>query len=117
MLFNVITSKPRHMLVNLGPNTKSELFTVCAITALIWPVEIGSLNRRKHISRDNRILDIWRTGFYLTKLESPAKSPIINNTSERVSEALKNTFHPSRNPTRLLVFLYPVHVGEFRFPS
>jgi hypothetical protein len=105
--FTATTSKPKYKPVQLEPITKSERFTVCAITDLTWPVGIGSISRQRHISQDKRILDIWRTGLRKTKLESLAKSPTIINTHEQVCEASKNTFHPSHNPAPLLAVLYP----------
>jgi hypothetical protein len=57
-----------------------------AITALTWPVDIGSMSLQKHISQDKRILDIWRTGLHYTKLESLAKSPPSTTHANRSSK-------------------------------
>jgi hypothetical protein len=74
------------------------------------------MSLQKHISQVKRILDVWKTELNQTKLESSAKSPIINNTRKRVSEALKNTFHPLRNQAPLLAVLFPpAHIGKFLF--
>jgi hypothetical protein len=62
--FTATTSPPKYKPVQLKPNTKSELYTGCAITALTWPVDSGSMSLQKHISQDKRILDIWRTGLH-----------------------------------------------------
>jgi hypothetical protein len=51
-------------------------------------------------------------------LESSAKSPILNNTRVRVREALKNTFHPSRNPSTFIGSFVPlIYIGDFCTPN
>jgi hypothetical protein len=57
-------SSRHHCSAQLGPKTKSELFTVRAS-------QLASLH--KHMSQDKRILDIWRIGLHQTKLESSVK--------------------------------------------
>jgi hypothetical protein len=96
--FTATTSKPKYKPAQLEPNTKSELFTVCAITALTWPVEIGNMSLQKHISEDKRILDIWRTGLHLTKLESLAKSPNAYPHAYRTPQRqIPSTTHENRS--------------------